>query len=559
MNLFNIFRGAQKPCAESRSSLEIIKSLLNSLNCKYEISDSDKSAYLSFTFQCGDFVIQASKESYSFLISFFNIVEAPIEHINTIRDLCNKYNREGFVQRITYQTNEESNKIYISIHVGGYIQDTMIDIQSYLSTLLTDCFNTAYKFRHDYEKTEPKDEDSEINKAKTLRERYLLRELEINSNPDTQFSRNPESKITLGALFDQCIISENILITGLEISLPNSPIVQHYTSVDEIKGIDIYSLIIDQTDGISEAKLKSGATLTLHYRNLMDPENEDFIFLINLLPDTTTDFTLYFRMSLCDISASCSETRSLNNNSRDPFLSSFLVAFDKKTDKQKEAEAAYMLDDAIDKINENKREELTDEQKLLVRSSLSDINYNLYWGTHFYLQERFMETIIQLDNIFISLYGHFMELDNSTKEVFYETCYMLGISYYKIGLATVAYYYLDYSAYDKDLKHIRAYISFLLDVQDYRTLGIIDNAIAMINKEYDLDEDTDSDVIDCLRFLYRSRVRYFIVFKQYDEAVGLLNQMARDPEETDFVKEQRAVIEQNKKANESSIEENPDD
>ena len=89
-------------------------------------------------------------------------------------------------------------------------------------------------------------------------------------------------------------------------------------------------------------------------------------------------------------------------------------------------EAKYMIDDAMDKLNNGKECELTDEQRLVVAHTNPTIQSELYWGKKYFNHRCYYQALLHFNRVFrVILTTPYKDWEEGMKELFYDICYYI--------------------------------------------------------------------------------------------------------------------------------------
>lgn len=120
-----------------------------------------------------------------------------------------------------------------------------------------------------------------------------------------------------------------------------------------------------------------------------------------------------------------------------------LVAFDKNGAAPKAAE--FLIKSAINKINENRKDELIELQRYMLKCYCIDIDDNFNQGKNFYDEERYVEALPYLLSVHRKMQSNFLNFEEEENSVFQDVLYMIGDCYLKIGEYEKAFYYLSFA------------------------------------------------------------------------------------------------------------------
>lgn len=217
------------------------------------------------------------------------------------------------------------------------------------------------------------------------------------------------------------------------------------------------------------------------------------------------------------------------------------------TEKEDVWEAKYLIDDALDKWNNGKRAEMTDEQREVVDCVMPNMEMELYWGKKLYNQECYLQALSRFRHIFNHLNYQWVNQTKENRDYYYRICFYIGFIYMELGLHDVAYYYLHRAQESDKVAALREYINCLCNMEDIDAIRYIqpmrERVFQILNKK----EEPEAHVLRFYCFVNR-RMAYTLVNNgQWDEATTMLQQMIENGEDVEFAKAELAYIEEQKK------------
>lgn len=105
-------------------------------------------------------------------------------------------------------------------------------------------------------------------------------------------------------------------------------------------------------------------------------------------------------------------------------------------------EAKYMVDDAMDKWNSGRHNELTDEQRMVVDCVHPTCRTDLYWAQKYYNKKCYAQSIFYFNRVFKHLQKQLPGVDESTQDLYDYVALALGRIYMDLAMFEQAYYYL---------------------------------------------------------------------------------------------------------------------
>ena len=228
-------------------------------------------------------------------------------------------------------------------------------------------------------------------------------------------------------------------------------------------------------------------------------------------------------------------------------------------------EAKFMIDDALDKVEGGRENELTDEQRMLMSMVGGTMRSDLYWAKKYYNNRCYYQSLFHFKRVFNYLVSSWSELDEKDREQYFEVCYFIGFIYMELNNRDRAFYYLFHGRNLNTMQSIREFTNCICNMNDPGTIAFIKSNINTTLEELkkvEEEEGEDPVLMDFYRFLNR-RLAYALIDKnEFDEAEALLNKMIVEgvdsefaKQEMEFIKGKKQLKEDKKKAGE---EENKD-
>lgn len=555
LNLY-YFRKRRDPSGQSAAHEEIpatdalARTLLQRLNCQFETAENSDSRSYKFRYQSGHFILQPLPDMRKAHLKFLYVDECDLEKLDCIRNVCNDCNLHGKHLTVAYTLDPEEGKAYAHI-LGEVMLNTSVEaILPDMECRLQECFSMRNLFSslmQDAEKESEKNGfcDPETERAHRQREIFLHNELEINYYEKKQLPRlNETERLTLGQLMDTFFKEK----AGDPIQLE---IVTHelncLSEAEEIRNFDLLSPLIFGK-GKNAAFIRNDATLVLTY--LPTAHARPRTLHIALHKEGLTEETLYARLTVCLSATAPDCNSSLINSDNKATVYNFIAAYDRIPTEKLRNEFQYMWQDAQEKTDEGKTDELTEEQRLIQYCTYPDVAVNLYRGRSLMRQKRFYEALLHLENAQKVLNDSFHILHSSYKETFYELCHYIGLCYCHLGLYKLAYFYLDIAFVQNNIRYTEEYINCLVNSNDFRSLPLVSNLLEQVeNKLEENIEEPDEKIRSFRNFLRRRKVSIYIRLNCLEPAEEMLKPMLDEPDSNDYALNELARIQRLRREN----------
>jgi tetratricopeptide (TPR) repeat protein len=220
-------------------------------------------------------------------------------------------------------------------------------------------------------------------------------------------------------------------------------------------------------------------------------------------------------------------------------------------------EVKYMIDDAFDKQCANKTDELSDEQRMILKNVVPGINADLYWGKKYFNRKCYFPSLKHFIRAFEHLRSEWLNINDNAKDVYAKLGLYIGTIYMELGQFEKAHYYLDIASnFKASIGGITEFTNCLCNMNDPFALNYIDNTIKRISEIINNSEDGNEHLEGLLDFLFRRMAFTLINHKDYDTAERILKDMIKNERNVDFANNELAYIQKVKEENSSSDEEN---
>jgi tetratricopeptide (TPR) repeat protein len=166
----------------------------------------------------------------------------------------------------------------------------------------------------------------------------------------------------------------------------------------------------------------------------------------------------------------------------------------------------------------------------------------MYWGVQAFNSGRYYEAILYLENVYNSYRGDFFEMGSEGKRLFLETAYKLGFCYNELGLYKQAFYYLDLTSNDGNIRHTMEMVNTMANGKDVRLFSYTEAVLDEVKRNFSEDDEMPDSIRDFINFLRRRRGYAYINFNQLDQAEKIFTQMLNEEENADYAIQELAYI-----------------
>lgn len=535
---------------------------LKRLNCKVEWKKEHDESVVHYTYQGGHFNINLGKDSHYARMTFLFFFEADISYLETVRMLCNLCNLNSDVSRIVYTLDSKQGKV--DLHVLISLPLNYKTISDELERSMSEAFRWQNSFITKFKEEEKRvhelrEKDIEKSDAENERGLELVREQEMmhqdagpgwHESSDKPFTLRDMTATAMG-LSGIIPISLTIVAGGVQ-KVIDDP--------DAILGYDMSAPLIEGT-----SFTHGSAMGRLEFFDPRDTEKRRCL-MFDFEEEGKTSDTLYYRVSMMLVPLSLSRKVDEYGEQRATRTTSVLLGHDLTPSSERLARFRYVWKEAMGKLQNDDMETMTDDEKLL--AELSDykfhIAHDVYRGRRLFLRKRYYEALLPLTNAFHAMTRGRDIRDSSTVRLLDMIAFFIGSCYMALNQYDRACYYLQLTLPTTNEHHAEAYINCLVNSDDYRALGIINNMLASMQMMMDqeaggMDDDDDDDdshnafntperraATRFVSFLKRRKAFLLVNEKRFDEAEALLKQLLNDPDNSDFALNELAYIQKHK-------------
>ena len=518
-----------KNICEQQTPGDIFRALGAVLHGDEEDEDGSRHTYV-VEYQGDAFMFVFHKDSPWVFLRYYEFKECGYEHLYKALEVANNINTTQGAWNCGISKKESdtdgtpiltANLEYLFSCVGNLEQ-----MKGELQVLLGGAFSLARDFSDELDKTikeeEEKDEAFFNDCAFNNKLATISRQLEAHhadeetEDEDTPFFLSVHQLVQLYEDVDfGCLLS-------LKIVQGNS--VEHITDISAITAFDVREYIRQHEEPTS---LNS---IVLIY------EFEHQTLFVNLTKAKgSTDNTLYY---IVNVVRSGSELdKFMDNRVR---LSSRTMLEVRLNGEDKDAwEVKYMIDDAMDKVNSGKENELTDEQRLAIAHTNPTIQSDLYWGKKYYNNRCYYQALFHFNRVFrVILTRPYKDWKEGVKELFYDICYYIGFIYADLGMNVRACYYLNIARESNRIDYIEEFVNCICNMRDPSTLGMVVSYIKDIQEKMSANEDEIERLMPMYQFFQRRLLYLLVEYQKWDDAEIQANYMIQNEMDVEFANDE---------------------
>ena len=349
---------------------------------------------------------------------------------------------------------------------------------------------------------------------------------------------------TISRQLEACHTDEEADEDNAPFFLSVSRLVQLYGEVDFGCLLSLKIVQGDQVERVTDIGEVTSFDVRNYIRQHSAPTTLDCIVLIyefeqqELFVNLTkakgsTDNTLYY---IVNVVRSGSELdKFMDNRAR---LSSRTMLEVRLRDEDKDAwEVKYMIDDAMDKVNSGKENELTDEQRFAIAHTNPKIQSDLYWGKKYFNNRCYYQALYHFNRAF-RVFGSLPidEWSAELRELFFEVSYCIGFIYADLGMNDRACYYLNIAKSSDHIDHIQEFINCLCNMRDLSALQLVMSYINDIREKMEANEAEIERLMPMFQFFQRRYLYLLVEFRRWDDAEKQANFMIKNDIDAEFAK-----------------------
>ena len=493
-----------------------------------EIVETRENGDYVVAYQGGYFLFSFKKDSEWVDIYYFNFESCKYEHIHQALIVVNHVNLSywGWTCYLSISGDDTEEKtLNASLSYRFALAGTLSQIKMQLREIMEQAFYIVHDFRSKLAEDikEKKDLDEQFINDSTFNNKiaYLLRMKENHHLEDSgeEFPESSELAVdNLIRLFDHVDFGEL-----QELRIISGEKIETITDANEVHVFNVREYIRKQPD-ITDIR-----NLTL----IFVFERQD-LFVNLTKAKGSTERSLFF---VVNVVRSGSELDAYMDN-RCPISSRTMMEI-RLTDADKDYwEAKYMIDEALDKINAGKSDELTDEQRLVVSYSNPTSNLALYWGKKYYNNRCYFQALFYFNQIYWHVKNLKKEWDEEERRLYFDVCFYIGFIYVDLGMYDKAFYYLYMAQTQNIIGAIKEFTNCLCNINDPSAKEYVHAKLEQVVEQMNKSEEEAERLMD-LYFFLRRRYAYILIERgNYDEAESLLHKMIEREEDVYFAKDE---------------------
>ena len=454
-----------KKTIEKQVPGDIFRALGAVLQYDFESEDGRFHKYV-VEYQGGLFSFYFRRDSPWVNIQYFNFKECAYEHLHKAYATANEQHIKQSAWNCTISMGEarEDGTPTITANLDLLFSSVgdLEQMKKELQTLLSHAFVLARGFSEELDKAIREDEEKDAeffnnvtfdNKLSTIGHHIEARNMEIRNGEraDDAFRLSASQLVQLYSNADfGCLLSLKIV---------QGDSIECITNISAVMAFDISDYIRQHAEPASLDSII--LVYGFEYQELF----------VNLTKAKgSTDKTLYYIVNV--MRSGCEMDQFMENRIS---VSSRTMLEVRLADEDKAAwEAKYMIDDAMDKISNDKEDELTDEQRAVVSHVVPSIQNDLYWGKKYFNNGCYYQALCHFYRVFdVYRSQPIEEWDEILRPAFYDICYYIGIIYASLGMNDRACYYFNIAKSSDRIDYMQGFIACLCNMGEPCAMGLV--------------------------------------------------------------------------------------
>ena len=453
-----------------------------------------------------------------------------MDELHTVAEVANQMNKKEFwtcYHHVDYDAPEGESVLVTLRHT--FIMDEM-SIQQVADTLkkiLPGVFSVRERFTSLMKKISEANPDLEAMhqnnlfnaKVDFIRNRVRM-DLPLTA-PEHEQETTPESMWRISDVISRSLYGTQGCLNAMTIIVDGKA--ETITDLQQIQQFNIRDYVIEHFDG---KNLNS-----IIFR--LDFEHQDLLIHLRKAKGCT-DKTLFYDIS--SLRSSCGEDGG--------GVCSCNMGEIRLADTNEDYwEAKYMVDDAMDKWNSGRHNQLTDEQRMVVDCVEPQYRTDLYWAHKYYNKKCYMQSLFYFSRVFGMVQNHMPSTDTALNDLYGRIAFSMALIYMQLSMYEQAFYYLHIARGEGYGPIELGYCLQALNspqAMDYVRDMHRDLAADLQKEENAGDEGLLSIYLQANRLLILSLINKGSFF----EAKSLLLDMKEQDFDTEFVEEKLALLEE---------------
>lgn len=501
--------------------------LLQELGVEIKASTDEKDRYI-VGYQGGNYEFIFGKQNHFIRINYYGFYSCSKKDLQTAYIVANTLNlNRGYWTCFLSQSEEVSETpINADLCYLFAAQGSVKVCAEALRTLLPMCFDYAREFNAEMKRMLKEEESVSEHHADGVfnQQMQLIRNRRAigHSHAELEEEYPLKENQTLSGFLKLFQDVDLGCMSQMKILVGND--VEQVTDLNEIANFDIREYIKNHPHRM---KLDN---MTL----LVEFEKENLVINMKRV-SRESEKTLFFRFSVMRTGSLMDVELEKINASSTGFNGMLEVRL--TTENEDYWEAKYIVDDALDKWNNGKAKELTDEQRMIVSCVSPSTRMDMYWAKKYYNKGCLLQSLPYFKRILYKIKLQKSTPDSELRDLYNEMNFYIGFIYMDLKMYEMAYHYLHIAQRGSSIPAIEEFINCLCNVRDWDALAYIrDIYERALNGLKEAGDEADDALIYIYRFAKRRLVYRLIVNDDLEEAELMLKEMIDNGEDAGFAK-----------------------
>lgn len=507
--------------------VEYRKHLPEMLNMEDVVHDG---AWTFGTYQGGHYAFWSDEEGRRLELRFYGIHDCDLEDLPKLAEVENLMNSNELwtiYHDINYDA-PEGKRVVVSFRYTFAMYDMSLQqVGDTLKKVLPHAFVVRENFKNllrEINNANPDLPEFHQDKLFTAQMDFIRNRARMDlpfTAPGQELETTPESSWQVRDIITRSLIGTQGCLNSMTLVVDGKA--ETITDLQQIQQFNIRDYVVERFDG------KNLNSIILR----LDFEHQDLLIHMRKAPGCT-DKTLFYDIS--SLRSSCGEDGGGVGSTS---MGEICLA-DTNEDYW---EAKYMVDDAMDKWNSGRHNELTDEQRMVVDCVHPTCRTDLYWAQKYYNKKCYAQSLFYFNRVFKHLQKQLPGADKSTQDLYGFVALAMGRIYMDLAMFEQAYYYLQiarvegYGAID---------LGFcMLYLEDPGVLDYIRDMLRSVTEEMQSEEGAGDETLLTIHVhANRLLISALINKGSFFEAKSLLLDMKAQDYDTEFVEEKLAEVEE---------------
>lgn len=528
---------------------QVAMSLLESLGCTADWEDNNSigSHTANFMFQGGHFILNVWDRHNHAQLLFPGVYEADADDLDVVRSAINSTNMGSIFTHVVMNFSETQGNIHCHVCCHLLLED---DTEPFRNAFY-DALMANFHVREDLAKyineaKEKDDDDPELSDANFRREMYLTSmQAWEHTEEHVRLSSQCQATFTLREmlrrLFDwqDASVATLRIVHDMDITMQSDA--SEYIVLDALfdeQGRVVHDdAVLIMTVIRDELQFKDEPSLY--------PQRRPMTVTATMHVTYTDEIATYVQVTLAREAAVNGDIRTLQHPEQKGDAVTFLLGYDRQSDKERHDEYKFMLADAQQKVRAGEGSQLSHTQEILMANDDEySVGYNVYWGEEYVRKCRYAEALVHFVSAYEQLSPRSLLMNRRQRMHFLYISYMTGLCYARLRQKEKAFYYLDAAAFANKTPYTLELINLLVNASDIRADIVINNVMNITQEAINEgDDDTDVETMQpFVRFLNSRRAYLYIEQHNWEAAESILNNMLQEPELHDFALNELAYL-----------------